>query len=175
MNTTQGMYDLFSRQNYQSGKAQVTMRLDLTRAQAIAAIRSGLCPGQGKRRVHPLHQYPRRPYRQDALDQVFRRGAAHRRQLEKELSKVKGTVVVLLDCCQSGAFISTATQRVFGTRFIQAFAAGSSGRLTSSKYRILASTSAAQDSFRLLPTQDATESNSSTAFSAACVRRGAGT
>ena len=42
---------------------------------------------------------------------------------------MKGTVVVLLDCCQSGAFISTATQRVFGTRFIQAFAAGSSGRL----------------------------------------------
>ena len=64
---------------------------------------------------------------------------------------MKGTVVVLLDCCQSGAFISTATQRVFGTRFIQAFAAGSSGRLTSSKYRILASTSADQDSFRCCP------------------------
>ncbi len=165
VNTTQGMYDLFSRQNYQSGKAQVTMRLDLTRAQAIAAIRSAFAQAK-ENDVSILYINTHGGLTGRTPWIKFSDGALlTAAQLEKELSKVKGTVVVLLDCCQSGAFISTATQRVFGTRFIQAFAAGSSGRLTSSKYRILASTSAAQDSFRLLPTQDATESNSSTAFS----------
>ncbi len=165
VNTTQGMYDLFSRQNYAGGKAQVSMRLDLTRAQAIAAIRSAFAQAQ-ENDVSILYINSHGGLTGRTPWIKFSDGALlTAAQLEKELSKVKGTVVLLLDCCQSGAFISTATQRVFGTRFIQTFAAGSSGRLTSSKYRILASTSADQDSFRLLPTQDATESNSSTAFS----------
>ena len=165
VNTTQGVYDLLSRQRYDGQNPTVTMKLDLSRADAIAAIRDAFSQAQ-ETDVSILYINShggldgRTPWLKFSDGKLLT--AAH---LERELRRVKGTVVLLLDCCQSGAFISTQTARTFNNRFVQAFSSGSSGRLASSKYRILASTSAAQDSFRLLPKENATENNSSTAFS----------
>ncbi|MEF9974438.1 MAG: Ig-like domain-containing protein [Clostridia bacterium] len=164
INTAQGMADLLSRQRYDGKVPEVTVRLDSTRTEAIDAIRSafeqatqddvsilyitchgGVTSGQAWIEFHDGKRLTAQ-------------------QLEKELHKVKGTVVLLIDCCQSGGFITTKARVSFGGQLVQAFSAGSAGRFASSKYRILASTSAVQDSYRLSADGTKTEVQMSTVF-----------
>lgn len=164
VNTTQGVFDLFSRQDYDGLKAEVKMELDVTRSRAIAAIREAFRRADtGDVSILYLNSHGGVSDR-NAWVKFADGEKITAAQLEKELRKIPGRVVVLLDCCQSGSFLSTRARRGFGGRFVQAFASGSAGRLISSKYCILTSTSALQDSYRLLPVSDAAEGSSSTAF-----------
>lgn len=69
------------------------------------------------------------------------------RDIERELRKIPGTVVVMIDCCASGGAIGAASDYA-------AFARGVSGefaqsQLSSSKYKVICSAGLDQDSYRL--------------------------
>ena len=161
INTTQGVSDLFRNQAY---GAEVTTRLDSTRAEAITAIRKtfrdalptdisifyinchgGVAGGEPWLLFH---------------DGTRLTGE----QLERELRKIPGIVVLLVDCCNSGSFISQKDARDFAGRMRQIFSPGDDSRFLSSKYRILVSAGSSQDSYRI-GYGEAIENNRATVFS----------
>lgn len=69
------------------------------------------------------------------------------RDLERELRRISGTVVVFIDCCGSGGAIGAASDRVaFAKGVTEAFASGS---IRGSKYKVIASAGLDEDSFRI--------------------------
>ena len=69
------------------------------------------------------------------------------RDLEQELRRISGTVVVFIDCCGSGGAIGGASERIaFAKGVTGAFSAGS---IRGSKYKVIASAGLDEDSFRI--------------------------
>jgi len=68
------------------------------------------------------------------------------RQLETMLRGISGKIVVILDFCQSGAFIGAGGD--FERFSLQAQAAFGASPLTSGRYTVITSASAAEDSYR---------------------------
>lgn len=79
------------------------------------------------------------------------------RDLERELRRVKGRVIVLLDCCASGGAIYT--EWTCGVE--DAFA---DGPITGSKYRVICSAAQDQDSYRIALNESAQAGTMTTAF-----------
>lgn len=85
-------------------------------------------------------------------------------ELERMLRVIPGQVVVLLDCCHSGAFLESYS----GTLYAQAAAACfRTSPFCSGKYLVLASCSGEEDSYRMSDTGKAAEAVMSTVFSRA--------
>jgi hypothetical protein len=69
------------------------------------------------------------------------------RDLERELRRIPGTVVVLIDCCGSGGAIGASSDRIaFAQGVTEAFASSS---IRGSKYKVIASAGLDEDSFRI--------------------------
>ncbi len=89
--------------------------------------------------------------------------------LERELRKIPGTVVVIADCCGSGGLIGQASSlEDFNRGIVQVF----SGRIGSpsfagSKYKVVASASLDQDSYRISFDENVTESDMATVLARA--------
>lgn len=163
-NTTQGMFDLLSNVSYDGEKYQINMRMDATRAQVIAQIR--------------------RTFRDAAETDVslfyinchaaVRDGVAYLEfsdqtsmtpaQLERELRRVPGKVIVLIDCCESGAFISSGV-KAFNESVIQAFSEGGASPFSFSKYLVMTSAASTQKSYRVNYNKSENEDMNATAFS----------
>ncbi|MDO4549457.1 MAG: Ig-like domain-containing protein, partial [Clostridia bacterium] len=160
INTAQGIVDLLNSQSY---APEVTMRLDTTRQEAISAIRDAF-DGAKSTDISILYLSGHGGVTGDKAWIEFNDGKRlTARQLERELRSVKGIIVLIIDSCQSGAFISTDYER-YNSKLLEAFSAGSSTRLISSKYRILTSSCASQDSYRFSADGTNTENSMSTAF-----------
>ena len=133
-NTTQGISDAFSNMNMDGAKYQTTMMMDCSREELLSAIEERFaqaeesdvsvfyinCHGGYENGVAYLELYDGSRLTAQALEEAFR--------------AVKGTVVLLLDCCQSGGFIGEN---------------GISKLFSASKYIVLTSASSDQDSYRI--------------------------
>ncbi len=87
------------------------------------------------------------------------------RDLERELRRIKGTVVVLIDCCGSGGAIGAASDRLAFVKGVTGAFSGASIR--GSKYKVLASAGLDQDSFRMALNEDANQGMMATVFARA--------
>ena len=87
------------------------------------------------------------------------------RDLERELRRIPGTVIVLIDCCGSGGAIGAASDRVAFARGITGAFSGASIR--GSKYKVLASAGLDEDSFRLAFNQESNAGVMATVFARA--------
>ena len=93
------------------------------------------------------------------------------RDLERELRKVPGTVVVIADCCGSGGLIGRAyptSMEDFNRGIVQVFS-GYVGApsFAGSKYKVIASASLDQDSYRISFDENVTESDMATVLARA--------
>jgi len=148
VNTTQGLADLLANSGVPGGY-EVTMKFDSTRTELVRAIRTAFrdaeptdvslfsinCHGgyDSGRAWLELHDGER----------------VTADQLERMLRRIPGTVIVMIDCCQSGAFLSGTAHSDFNRGVTQAFARGAASSFTLSKYRVMTSSSSAQDSYRI--------------------------
>jgi len=87
------------------------------------------------------------------------------RDLERELRRISGTVVVFIDCCGSGGAIGAASERIaFAKGITGAFSAGS---IRGSKYKVIASAGLDEDSFRIAFNEHADSGIMATVFARA--------
>lgn len=163
VNTAQGIADMLRTLAFDSGKYQVNMRIDSTRSEALYQIRRTFsdakptdvslfyinCHGDYKDGVAYLEFHDTKKITAE--------------QLEWELRKIPGLVIVLIDCCQSGSFLSTDAYR-FNEAMIQAFQRGAAGSFALDKYIVFTSTSVTQDSYRLSSDGKNNEASMATAF-----------
>ena len=87
------------------------------------------------------------------------------RDLERELRRIPGTVIVLIDCCGSGGAIGAASDRIAFARGITGVFSGAAIR--GSKYKVIASAGLDEDSFRLAFNRDETAGVMATVFARA--------
>ena len=87
------------------------------------------------------------------------------RDLERELRRVPGTVIVLIDCCGSGGAIGAASERIAFARGITGAFSGAAIR--GSRFKVIASAGLDEDSFRLAFNQDANVGVMATVFARA--------
>ena len=94
--------------------------------------------------------------------------------LERALRRVPGTVVVIIDACNSGGFIGRS-ELDFSEGFVHAFSGASvASGLRSSKYKVICSSGLEQQSYRLGFTGAAEGSESIATVLARCLSEGAG-
>ncbi len=167
VNSAQGLADLLRAQSYGGATYEVTMRMDTSRGGAIQAIRdtfSGAKPGDVSLFAINCHG----GYENGTPYLQFHDGTKLTAQgLELELRKIPGTVVVILDCCNSGAFISRMDRSQFTSRMLSAFGTDRSGSFAMSKYRVICSSSSTQQSYRISPKGIESEAHMSTALARA--------
>ena len=87
------------------------------------------------------------------------------RDLERELRRIPGTVIVLIDCCGSGGAIGAASERAAFAKGITGVFSGAAIR--GSKYKVIASAGLDEDSFRLAFNQDENAGVMATVFARA--------
>lgn len=167
INTTQGMADALSR----SGEGYLTdMRLDLTKSELFAAIRETF-KGATENDVSLFYINCHGGMTAGTAWLEMRYGKkVTAMELERALRKIPGTVIVIIDCCQSGAFLEgTEGESLFATKMIHQFAGVNAGKsaFALSKYKLLVSSSASQNSYRMASSSPATEQNMSTVFARA--------
>lgn len=164
VNTTQGMADLLREQSFSGYGYDVTMRMDSTRSEAIRAIQTTFKDAQvGDVSLFYINCHGR--YENGTAYLEFYDGSTlTARALEAELRKIPGTVVVLIDCCNSGSFIEPTQAATFNGQVLDAFAAKRAGAMAMSKYQVMCSSGAAQDSYRYGFGASQDESSMSTVF-----------
>lgn len=164
INTTQGMADALSRM----GEGYLTdMRLDLTKKELFEAIDESF-RGAADNDVSLFYINCHGGMTANTAWIEMRYGEKiTAMELEGALRKIPGTIVVIIDCCQSGAFLQGAEgESAFATKMISQFIGESAGKsaFASTKYKLLVSSSASQNSYRMASSSPATEQNMSTVF-----------
>ncbi|MBR3928947.1 MAG: caspase family protein [Clostridia bacterium] len=164
INTTQGMADALSR----SGEGYLTdMRLDLTKKELFDAIHETFS-GATENDVSLFYINCHGGMTAGTAWLEMRYGSkVTAMELESALRKIPGTVIVIIDCCQSGAFLEGSFgESAFATKMISQFTGESAGKsaFASRKYKLLVSSSASQNSYRMASSSPATEQNMSTVF-----------
>jgi hypothetical protein len=163
VNTAQGMADLLANSGV-SGGYQATMKLDSTRKDLVQAIRTAFKDAEPTDvslfyiNCHGGYDSGR------AWLELHDGSRVAAGQLEEMLRKIPGTVIVMIDCCQSGAFLSSTANYDFNRGMTQAFARGAASGFALSKYRVLTSSSSTQDSYRISFDGADSEAAMSTAF-----------
>lgn len=172
INSTQGMADMLSALSFKNGQQyQVTMRVDSTRAEAIRRIR-WTYRGARPTDVSLFYINCHGDYENGVAYLEFHDGSRLTAgQLERELRKIPGTVIVIIDCCQSGSFLSTDA-KTLNDGILQAFGKGAATSFAMSKYRVITSTAIGQDSYRITYDEENNESAMSTLLSRALCEAG---
>ncbi len=148
VNTTQGMADLLANSGAPGGY-HVTMKFDSTRKNLVQAIQSAFRDAQPTDvslfyiNCHGGYDSGR------AWLELHDGSRVTAAQLEAMLRKIPGAVIVMIDCCQSGAFLSATAHRDFNRGVMQAFSKGAASGFAMSKYRVMTSSSSTQDSYRI--------------------------
>ncbi len=171
VNTTQGVADALSRTAFGKTGYLTNMTLDLSKAELFTAIAETFesaadadvsliyinCHGGIKSGIAWL--------------EMFDGGKVSARELENALRRVKGHVVLILDCCNSGAFIGKdSSGDAFGAGRTRDGATASpvtANAFASSKYTVVCSSSFDQNSYRMASASPASEANMSTVFARA--------
>lgn len=166
INTTQGMADALSFSNSDKGYL-TSMHLDVSKEELLSAI-SETFMGATEDDVSLFYINCHGGMTSGTAWLEMRYGSKlSAMELEGALRKIPGTVVVIIDCCTSGAFIGEETgEAAFATSMISQFSGASGGKnvFSMNKYKVLVSSSASQNSYRMASSSPATEQNMSTVF-----------
>ncbi len=148
VNTTQGMADLLAISGAPGGY-KVTMKFDNSRAELVRALQDAFRDAEPTDvslfyiNCHGGYDSGR------AWLELHDGSRITAAQLERMLRKIPGTVIVMIDCCQSGAFLSGTAHYDFNRGVLQAFSRGAGTSFALSKYRVMTSSSSQQDSYRI--------------------------
>lgn len=155
--------------SYEGAKFQVQTRLDASRDGVISAIRSAFA-GATEQDVS-LFYITCHGYYEDGVShlQMFDGSVLTAVELERELRKVPGEVVVMIDCCGSGGAIGKASSPENLLDGILAVFTGNMGgpAFSGSKYKVLVSAALEQESYRISFNQEAVETDMATVFARA--------
>ena len=165
VNTAQGLSDTLNALRYRYGTPfEVTVRIDTNPVELAASISEAL-GGAEDIDVGLFYISCHGEMRDGEPMLVLHDGSMLSvANLERMLRPLRGRVVVLLDCCSSGAFIGRAASRLLAQSAAQRFAESA---LVDGKYLVLTSCGADQDSYRLSDSGETTESSMSTVFARA--------
>lgn len=171
VNTTQGMADALSQPRFDKTNYLTDMRIDLTRDELVQAVDeafAGAVEGDVSLFYINCHGNTAAGVAYLELQDGTKMSAY---ALERMLRRVPGYVIVVLDCCFSGAFIGRdARPDAFNHGVVSVFS-GASGAgenaFASDKYRVLVSSSMDQSSYRVASSSPVTESGMATVFARA--------
>lgn len=165
VNTVQGLSDMLGALRYRSGtNFEITMRVDNTEEDVLRAIQSAF-EGAQEDDVSLFYISCHGETVNGEPCLLLHDGTALSvKRLEQMLRPVPGRMIVLLDCCQSGAFIGSAADALFAESAVACF---SNTALLGGKYLVMTSCGAEEDSYRLSDTGENTEATMSTVFARA--------
>ena len=169
INTAQSVSFLLQSQNVGGESYETTVLLDSDRTETLAAIRTAFADAQeGDLSLFYItcHGYYAHGM---SFFELYDGSVIAARDLERELRKVPGTVVIIADCCGSGGLIGRAsTLEDFNRGIVQVFS-GNVGApaFAGSKYKVIASASLDQDSYRISFDENITESDMATVLTRA--------
>jgi len=169
INTAQSVSFLLQNQNVDGESYETTVLLDSGRAQTLAAIRTAFA--EAEEGDISLFYITCHGYYAHGMSffELYDGSVIAARDLERELRKVPGTVVVIADCCGSGGLIGRASSMEdFNRGIVQVFS-GHVGApsFAGSKYKVIASASLDQDSYRISFDENVTESDMATVLARA--------
>jgi len=169
INTAQSMASMLESQSIDGESYSTTVLLDASRDEVFAAIRGAFrdaAEGDVSLFYITCHGYYR-----DGMSflQMYDGSVIAARDLERELRKIPGTVVVIVDSCGSGGLIGRASNfEDFNLGIVKVFSGRVGGApFASGKYKVIASASLDQDSYRLSFDEDVTESDMATVLARA--------
>ena len=168
-NSVSNIRSMLGELSYDGAKFQVETRLDASRDAVIAAIRSTFSSATAQ--DLSLFYITCHGYYEDGVTcfQMFDGSILTSAELERELRRIPGEIVVMIDCCGSGGAIGEAS----GTEdlldgIVSVFSGNVGGAAFSgSKYKVLASAALEQDSYRISFNEEATETDMATVFARA--------
>ena len=164
-NSVHAIASLMQSDRFEGTPYAVRTGADLSRAELIAEIRSAFGDA-GAQDVSLLYVTCHGSYTGGMSFLELSDGSKlSARDLERELRRIPGTVIVLIDCCGSGGAIGAASERIAFARGITGAFSGAAIR--GSKYKVLASAGLDEDSFRLAFNQDASAGVMATVFARA--------
>ncbi len=160
-NSVNAIANLLGTAEFDGAVYRVRSETDLSRAELIAAIRETFADA-GERDVSLLYITCHGSYEGDMSFLELSDGSTLSvRDLERELRKIPGRIVVLLDCCGSGGAIGAVSD-------LSALAQGVTGAFSSSirgsRYVVLCSAAADEDSYRLALNAEAESGVMATVF-----------
>ena len=164
-NSVRALASLFGTVKFEDAAYAVHTRKDLSRSELIAAIRETFNSATAQD-VSLLYITSHGSYSGGMSFLELSDGSTLSiRDLEQELRRISGTVVVFIDCCGSGGAIGAASERIaFAKGVTDAFASGS---IRGSKYKVIASAGLDEDSFRIAFNEHADSGVMATVFARA--------
>lgn len=164
-NSVQAIASLLGTIEFENAAYSVRTRRDLSRSELIAEIRHTF-GGATAQDVSLLYITSHGSYSGGMSFLELSDGSTlSARDLERELRRISGTVVVVIDSCASGGTIGAASERIaFAKGITGAFSAGS---IRGSKYKVIASAGLDQDSFRIAFNEHASSGTMATVFARA--------
>lgn len=169
LNTAEGIADMLSQQSIDGESYAVTLRMDITRSELIDVIEEAF-EGTTEADLSLFYINCHGDYDGTAYLELHDGSRITAAQLEMVLSRIPGKVVVMIDCCRSGGFLSDAG-RFAGS--VQSAFSRPSGPLTDGKYIVLTSAGPDEDSYRR-SFSDSDDENSMATIMARALCEGAG-
>ncbi len=169
INTAQSMAQMLENQSIDGERYQTHVLLDSTAAETVAAIRETFreaVAGDVSLFYITCHGYYENGM---SFLQMYDGSVLSARDLEREFRKIPGTIVLIVDCCGSGGLIGeTSALEDFNHGIVSAFSGRvGNGPFLTSKYKVIASASLDQNSYRLSFSEDVGESDMATVLSRA--------
>ena len=148
LNTAQGVSDMLSRQSVNGRPYEVRLQMDSTRESLLKIIDETFAQAHSCD-VSLFYINCHGDYDDTAWIELHDGTRVTAAQLEQLLRRIPGRVVVIVDCCRSGAFLGSdeAADRFTGA-VCDAFRGGPSSSFASDKYLVLTSAGTDQDSYR---------------------------
>ncbi len=168
LNTVYNLESLLDAVTYEGGvKCETSVAFDLDRVEFLSAIETAFS-GAKEDDVSILY-ISAHGYFRDGMSilQMVDGSEIAAADLERALRRIPGTIVLLVDCCDSGGFIGTYDEMDgFAGGVVAAFT-GEAAPFGGAKYKVLASASLMQDSYRIGYGDAGDESSTATAFARA--------
>ena len=161
LNTAQGVSDALRAQAAAGFDYTVTMGMDLTREALLKAVQAAF---EGAREGDLAIVYINCHGDYDGVAYIELRDGTRLTadQLYAILEKIPGRVMVIVDCCRSGAFLGAGAGDAFARAMSDAFSASGGSPLMQGKFIVMTSASAWEDSYRRSFTAETEEASMAT-------------
>lgn len=174
IHSVSGMRSMLENLSFDGARFQVNTLLDASRDEVLAGIENGFIEA-GDRDLS-LFYITCHGYYAGGMTclQMYDGSVLAAAELAQALRKVKGDVLVVIDCCGSGGVIGRASSTADILKGIVGVFDGSLGPsvLGTSRFRVLASAALEQESYRVSFNSSAGESDMSTVFARALCEAG---
>ncbi|MGI6238744.1 MAG: Ig-like domain-containing protein [Christensenellales bacterium] len=165
VNTVYNLDSLLGTVTYENGVGcETRIEVDLTREELLDAIGEAFADAKDDD-VSILYISSHGYYRDGmSMLQLIDGSELAAGDLERALRAVPGTIVLMIDSCDSGGFIGTYEEMTQFTGGITAAFSGEAAPFGGSKYKVLASAALMQDSYRLGYGESEDEGSTATVF-----------